>query len=304
MKTSIICNLAFLGMMVFGCTNAEDPTTSSAPLAAPAPSGCATIATSECSNSTGCMPVIGMRVDLEQMCVVPKEAVACVESTPCPGSVRFAVSPSGELWQFPLGCTPPGWSIGEPMKSIEQQCPDRPEDSECSQLWQQACQGNGKCIAIEGQRVDTTRHCVDEKTFVACEDAVKCAGRVAYAQSPSGELWRFHNGCSPKDWAIAPSQEPMELCPPAPPPADRCIQLDETKCQESKECMAVYGYRINESLQCMEDTEYVTCMLEGACPPRDAYARSPSGELWGFQLGCFPPGWQHETGKYFEDACQ
>ena len=87
---------------------------------------CARLGESECASNVQCYPVEGQRVAKSGMCKERKAFAACVNDDPergCRMAFTTAVDPKGNLWEFPNGCTPPGWSrIDGPVPEMDD-CP-------------------------------------------------------------------------------------------------------------------------------------------------------------------------------------
>lgn len=68
----------------------------------------------DCARHSNCADIRGRFLDDAGACTV-RAALGCSSRyDPCYYEVTsYAIDPSGQLWQFPNGCTPPGWRTVE-----------------------------------------------------------------------------------------------------------------------------------------------------------------------------------------------
>ena len=183
----------------------------------------------------------------------------------------------------------------------------------CIELSMEDCDGDARCMIIEGAVVDESMQCSGEKQDVACAETNTCPPAIRYARDPSGKLWEFAAGCSPTGWHVEQPEYTVNSCSPeggtlttgfaeigAPVPGEDCSVLSREACASNSDCMLVGGNRVIDSDQCIEDVrEVVACRNEASCPPDLRCARGPSGQLWAFVLGCTPTGWPVEDCGYY-----
>ena len=165
---------------------------------------CSQISTSQCEESKLCMIVEGGHVNMTEQCIDSRQAVACMDVAKCPADVRFAWSPSGELWEFLHGCTPTGWVVEGnskemPLCAAKDPPGDEPGDP-CSGLFETECRLTDGCSVLEGYPVNEAAWCMESVSFVECWRDMVCFGLPVFARDPSGELWLFSAGCYPLDW--------------------------------------------------------------------------------------------------------
>lgn len=82
---------------------------------------CDELSFDDCSSDSSCTVIKGQRLNVDQMCTVPAEAIACEDkSAGCTTAVTFASDPAGERWMFADSCIPSGWKkASAPNNAIE-----------------------------------------------------------------------------------------------------------------------------------------------------------------------------------------
>jgi len=188
-----------------------------------------------------------------------------------------------------VGCA--GWTSSDAEEREGETKP--PPVRKCSELPSDECETDIRCMRVLGNPINETKLCMDEESFVACMEKSTCPETVRYARGPSDDLWKFPDGCIPRDWIEQDIQHDVDVyCADIPPPKE-CSKLSGSACKDG--CTAIEGAPVNESDWCLGANKVLACVDTGACPNKPRFARSPLGELWLFHLGCVPDGWKIET---------
>jgi len=74
------------------------------------PEDCSQFSEKECIANPYCTAVGAAPVNESEQCLEPGQFVMCMDGdTGCDDALCQVRDPSGKLWQFGHGCTPPGW---------------------------------------------------------------------------------------------------------------------------------------------------------------------------------------------------
>ena len=177
------------------CTRPIEPSTT-----------CLTHSFDECQHDERCMTVKAERINESAQCVQLSEWL-CIDANDCPPQVVVARSPADDLWQFPAGCTPPGWPVEVDIEHIDRNC-----NEECSLRPFEACMNDDLCMLMKGNHIDESRMCIDRYDAVACSDNTQWPPfTITFARSPSGDLYQFGGG-TPPGWEVAEDMPMPDLC--------------------------------------------------------------------------------------------
>jgi len=180
--------------------------------------------------------------------------------------------------------------VQEPDDSSDSRKPEAPAPVlDCWQMSEKECYADNRCMPVAGVQINEFEQCLMEKTMAVCMDLGNCSPIVTFARSPTGELWKFAQDCSPPGWMSAEVEKvPSVSCKQPIKPAD-CTQLSKNLCKEG--CTRIDGSPVREAEQCYEDYQFAACSEPVSCPLGTQYARNPSGQLWKFLVKCIPDGW-------------
>ncbi len=83
---------------------------------------------------------------------------------------------------------------------------------DCESLSEAESEGDRRCQEKKGYRVDENNQCHEEEpVYFGCH-APGCPASIHVAEDPSGELWLFSNGCTPRGWEVKHGSPVRDAC--------------------------------------------------------------------------------------------